>query len=176
MPDEPAFETMLADLHEEVHGRYWGKYRGTVKSVDDPETMGRIQATGPSVFGDQVSPWALPAVPFAGDRHGLVLLPEEGDGVWIEFEGGDLSLPIWTGCWWARGEIPPPGAAKVRVLATTGGLKLVMDDDAKKIQIVHPDGPEITLTSSELTLKAGSAKVVLSSSGVSVNDGALTVS
>ena len=23
-----------------------------------------------------------------------------GAGVWIEFEGGDVSRPIWTGCYW----------------------------------------------------------------------------
>ena len=27
----------------------------------------------------------------------VTLLPRKGDGVWFEFEGGDVNLPIWTG-------------------------------------------------------------------------------
>jgi uncharacterized protein involved in type VI secretion and phage assembly len=117
----------------------------------------------------------MPCVPFAGANHGLVLLPEEGDGVWIEFEAGNPSYPIWSGCWWADGELPEPGSQKVRALVTTAGHKLVLDDDGNKIQLLHADGAELTLGSSEITLKIGSSKIVLSSSGVSINDGALEV-
>ena len=35
-------------------------------------------------------------------------MPEVQVGVWIEFEAGDASRPIWTGCWWASGEMPDP--------------------------------------------------------------------
>lgn len=170
-----AFEQLVVELAGEVRNRYWGKYRGTVVDVDDPQGIGRIRAQVPSVLGEADTPWALPCVPFAGDDHGLVLLPEVGDGVWMEFEGGDPALPVWTGCWWARA-LPDPGAKKVRALVTTAGLKVVLDDDAKELRLEHPGGAALTMTQNEISIAIGSAKVVLSSAGVSVNDGAFKVS
>ena len=48
----------------------------------------------------------MPSLPFAGPMHGLALLPEVSDGVWIEFEGGDPPRPIWSGCWWRATSAP----------------------------------------------------------------------
>ena len=79
---------------------FYGKYRGVVTDINDPLKMGRIQARVPDVLGTDVSGWALPSVPFAGDGMGFYALPKVGAGVWIEFEQGDPDYPIWSGCWW----------------------------------------------------------------------------
>lgn len=167
-------EELVVRLTEQVRDRYYGKYRGVVRDIEDKEGLGRIVASVPSVLGDEESAWALPAVPFAGAGYGLVLLPKVGDGVWIEFEAGDISLPIWTGLWWGSGEIPA-NAADERTLLTPQGLKLVLDDAAREIRVEHPDGPKITVTGTSITLEVTGAKVVLSASGISMNDGAYTV-
>jgi uncharacterized protein involved in type VI secretion and phage assembly len=172
---EPDTERLLVEAAEHIRNRHFGKYRGLVRDVDDPENLGRIVAQVPEVYGDMISPWALPAVPFAGDAHGLVVLPEVDDGVWIEFEAGDISRPVWSGCWWASGQLPAPGARAVRTLVTSGGHKVVLDDEAKKLQLLHSGGAELTMTDNDITLKMGSTQIVLSASGVSVNDGALEV-
>jgi uncharacterized protein involved in type VI secretion and phage assembly len=177
---EPYTERLLLEAAEYIRNRYFGKYRGLVNAVEDvdsPDTqnLGRIRARVPEVYGDMISPWALPAVPFAGDGHGLVVLPEINDGVWIEFEAGDISRPVWSGCWWASGQLPAPGARAVRTLVTSGGHNVVLDDEAKKIQLLHSGGAELTMTDNDITLKIGSSQIVLSASGVSVNDGALEV-
>jgi uncharacterized protein involved in type VI secretion and phage assembly len=172
---DQTLEKLVADLTETVQGRYYGKYRGIAEDVQDDENLGRIIAKVPSVYGDANSPWALPAVPFAGQGHGFVVLPKKGDGVWIEFEAGDPSHPIWTGCWWARGEMPSPGGPEERVLVTPEGLRLVLDDAQKMLQLRHPGGAEITLTDKNITLKIGSTKIVLSAAGVNINNGALKV-
>jgi hypothetical protein len=168
-------EQLVVGLAEEVRDRYYGKYRGTVDEVLEDDPAGQIVATVPSVYGDLKSPPALPALPFAGKDHGLILLPEVGDGVWIEFEDGLPSKPIWTGFWLAKGELPDAAGPKQRALITPEGLKLVMDDDKKEIHLVHPDGAEITLDSSGITLEFGTTQIVLSSSGLDVNNGALAV-
>jgi uncharacterized protein involved in type VI secretion and phage assembly len=177
---EPDTERLLVEAAEYIRNRYFGKYRGLVNAVEDvdsPDTqnLGRIRARVPEVYGDMISPWALPAVPFAGDGHGLVALPEVNDGVWIEFEAGDISRPVWSGCWWASGQLPAPGARAVRTLVTSGGHRVVLDDEAKKLQLLHSGGAELTMTDNDITLKIGSSQIVLSASGVSVNDGALEV-
>lgn len=170
-------ERLLVELAEHMRSRYFGKYRGIVEDNNDPDNLGCIRAKVPEVYGDeQISPWASPVVPFAGKNHGLVLLPEEGDGVWIEFEAGDPSRPIWTGCWWASGEIPSAGDTNTRVLVTSGGHQVILDDGNQKLQLLHSGGAEITMTNNDITLKIGETQIVLSSSGVNINNGAFKVS
>jgi hypothetical protein len=170
------FEQIIVELEEYRRNHYFGKYRGVVTNPDDPENMGRIKAQVPSIYGDQQdSPWCLPVAPFAGDAHGLLLLPKVGDGVWIEFEAGDISYPLWTGCWWAKGELPGPNGVNQHVLTTPKGLQIVLDDDASELQLIHPGGGQITIADSSITIKIGTSQIELSSAGVSVNNGALEV-
>ena len=84
---------MLVSMAETMRSRFYGKYRGKVVDVNDPDKLGRITAQVPEILQQETSHWALPAVAFAGPGHGLVLIPEVGDGVWIEFEAGDPSKP-----------------------------------------------------------------------------------
>jgi len=168
-------DQLTVQTTEFLRNRFFGKYRGIVRDVDDPESMGRIVAQVPEVLGDSDTPWALPSVPFAGADHGLVVLPEVDDGVWIEFEAGDLSRPIWSGCWWASGEMPSTGGKDTRVLVTSGGHQLILDDESNEIKLVHAGGAELKMSDSEISLKIGSTQIVLSSTGVNVNNGALEV-
>lgn len=163
------------DALEQQADRFYGKYRGLVVDNLDPARTGRIKAMVPEVLGEVPSGWALPCQPFTGTGAGLYAVPQPGAGVWIEFEAGDLSKPIWSGCWWADGEIPQPGAEKVRVYATSAGHKLVFDEDADEIVLEHGGGASIKLTANDITLALGGKKIVISASGVSVNDGALEV-
>jgi uncharacterized protein involved in type VI secretion and phage assembly len=165
------YQTMLVDMAETMRSRFYGKYRGTVSNVDDPEKMGRIQALVPEILHELASPWALPASPFAGASHGLVLIPEVGDGVWIEFEAGDLSRPIWTGGWWDKDELPSPGDKQVRVLITTTGQQLVLNDDKKEIQIIQSNGAEIKMTDNDITLSIGQSEIKLTSDDITLKNG-----
>ncbi len=94
-------DELLADLLERLDQRLYGKFRGYVHRVDDPENRGRLQAVVPRLLGpDEPTGWALPSSPYAGPDQGLYVVPEVGAGVWVEFEEGDLSRPIWSGMWW----------------------------------------------------------------------------
>jgi uncharacterized protein involved in type VI secretion and phage assembly len=162
-------------LAEYLDARCFGKYRGIVDSLGSGSELGLITAIVPEVLGEEVSGWARPSVPFAGKDHGFLALPEVGDGVWIEFEAGDLTKPIWSGFWWADGEIPKPGAETARVFATTNGHKLILDEDADEVRLEHGGGPSIVITADDITLTVGQKKIVITSSSVSVNGGALEV-
>jgi uncharacterized protein involved in type VI secretion and phage assembly len=154
----------------------WGRYRGTVASVDDEDHLGRITVRVPSVYGDEESPPAWPTSAFAGDGHGLLFLPEVGDGVWVEFEGGNASHPVWLGGWWARGELPDDIEVRSRAIVTSAGLKLIFDDDATKLQILNGSSGEITIADDGITIRFGQTKLVVNDTGVSINDTAFTVS
>ena len=83
-------DALLQDLLDHVKHRFYGKYRGIVTDVD-ASTM-RIKASVPAVLPTTPTGWAMPCVPYAGPQVGFLMLPEVGSGVWIEFEGGDVSL------------------------------------------------------------------------------------
>jgi uncharacterized protein involved in type VI secretion and phage assembly len=166
-------EQTVLDLLERVRYRFYGKYRGSVTDVD-ASTL-RIKAKVPAVLGTQETGWCMPCVPYAGPNVGVAFLPEQGSGVWIEFEGGDVSYPIWVGCYWRAGEQPSDATPTVKAIVTTSPLKILLDDDAGTITISDSNQNTVTLNSSGITLTRGSSSVQVTDSEVNVNDGALEV-
>jgi uncharacterized protein involved in type VI secretion and phage assembly len=165
-------DALVLDLLERVKHRFYGKYRGTVTDVD-ASTM-RIKASVPSVLGDIPSGWCMACVPYAGPSVGFVMLPEVGSGVWIEFEGGDVSFPIWVGGYWRTGEVPSDANATAKaIFAKSGALKL--DDDASAVSLADANGDSLTLSDGTATLKGRTGKVVADSTGVTLNDSSLVV-
>jgi uncharacterized protein involved in type VI secretion and phage assembly len=152
---------------------FYGKYRGAVSTVDTAAC--RIKATVPSVLGDTETGWCMPCVPYAGPQRGIAFLPEPGSGVWIEFEGGDVSYPVWTGCFWRDGEKPPEAAPNVKVIVTATGHKLILNDDEGSVMISDSNGNAVTLNEVGITLSKGGQQIVIGDASVSVNDGALVV-
>jgi hypothetical protein len=94
-------EDLIQDLIDRLDQRYVGKYRGVVHDNADPDHRGRIQAIVPRLLGPSTpTGWALPSAPYAGPDQGLFTVPDKGAAVWVEFEEGDLSRPIWSGGFW----------------------------------------------------------------------------
>ena len=167
-------ESMLVRIAEQLRTMRYGKYRGIVRQVGQGREFGMITALVPAVYGQEETPWALPAAPFAGAKHGLVLIPEAGDGVWIEFEAGNIAIPIWTGCWWRDGDNPAE-SPKARLLATSAGHQVLIDEDADKILLKHPGGAEISMTSDAISLKLGSCELKITTSEINLNNGMVKV-
>jgi uncharacterized protein involved in type VI secretion and phage assembly len=162
-----------------MNGRssFYGKYRGVVTDNADPNSLARIRARVPEVYGEEESGWAMPCVPYAGDGVGLFLIPPVDASVWIEFEHGDPDYPVWTGCFWATGEVPAkPASADKKVLKTNAGT-ITLDDTqgSMSITIETPDKLKIKMDSQGIEISNGAEKIMVSQSSVSVNDGALEV-
>ena len=148
---------ILARLIERVEGRFFGKYRGQVTDNNDPDNLGRIKAKVPRVLGDEESGWALPAFIYGGaSEQGLFALPDVGAGVWIEFEGGDLSYPVWTGTWYTSGAIP-----EVRRTRQEGPQDEERPQDrvstmtTARVEITDSNGNTITMDSNTIKIAAG---------------------
>lgn len=130
----------VLDALEQQADRFYGKYRGIVLNNLDPTQTGRLQAMVPEVLGEIPSGWALPCQPFTGTGAGLYAVPQPGAGVWIEFEAGDASRPIWSGGWWAAGEVPmdemqTPSMPTRKILRSELGLMVSLDDLQQTITI-----------------------------------------
>ncbi|MBM9623147.1 phage baseplate assembly protein V [Streptomyces zhihengii] len=167
------------------NNRFLGKFRGRVVSNDDPLRIGRVTVKVPDVLGDEVSTWALPCLPFAGDRSGHYAVPSAGAGVWVEFEQGDPSYPIWSGCWYGdRSELPPDAltgspAHQNVVIRTSDRHAFVMGDvpdGGSGIRLQAATGAYIQVDEKGVTIADGQgASVRLTGGQVDINDGRLVV-
>lgn len=158
-------------------GRFYGKYRGVVSDNRDPNNLGRIRAKVQDVYGEDESGWAMPSVPYAGSSVGLFLIPPNNASVWIEFEHGNSDYPIWTGCFWAENEVPvSPASADKKVLKTGAGT-ITLDDTqgSNSITIETSNNLKIKMDQQGIEISNGSQKIMISSSSVSINNGALEV-
>ncbi len=157
---------------------FYGKYRGVVSDNDDPNGLGRIRVKVQDVLGDQESGWALPALLYAGDGVGLYLIPPVDAFVWVEFEHGDPDYPIWTGCFWLT-SLAVPGEASgpdIKLLKTDiATIKIDDSDSDSSITIETTNNLKIVMDTDGIEISNGAQKITLSSSSVSVNDGALEV-
>jgi hypothetical protein len=80
----------------------------TVSTGDgtDVNDDGCVRALVPSVLGKEKNRLVSSVRALCGDDCGIAFLPEKNSGVWIEFEGGDVSYPIWVGAYWHQDERP----------------------------------------------------------------------
>lgn len=165
---EAAIERLVVELAEQKRSQFYGKYRGVVSDVDDPQSMGRLRASVPEVLGEVESPWALPCAPYSGDGIGIYAVPPVGAGVWVEFEAGDPARPIWTGCWWGVNQLPQNEAGAetrppIKIIRTESGTMLTMDDDNQVISLSDDSGNnilKIEVTQGKITIKGQTKAIV----------------
>jgi hypothetical protein len=162
-------------------GRYYGKYRGVVIDNRDPEGRGRLRVQADEIRGSAVVEWALPAVPYAGSGVGLFAMPPVGANVWLEYEAGDLRYPIWSGCFWAKGDLSTADAVPEVLLLKTSTASIRIDERSGEM-VVEASGAKITLKPGEILIdapqvntRAGAGQTRLSSAGFDAQSGALKV-
>jgi uncharacterized protein involved in type VI secretion and phage assembly len=163
----------------------YGKYRGVVLNNIDPEQRGRLLIQVPDVLGLGISSWALPCMPLSGMQMGTYFVPLIGAGVWVEFEGGDVDFPIWTGGFWSTAaEVPALALAGVpgvpnMVLQTSGQNTLLISDlpgPTGGIMLKSPTGASIIVNDTGIYIQNGKgASIVMTGPTVTINNGALVI-
>jgi uncharacterized protein involved in type VI secretion and phage assembly len=166
---------LLLELAERLRSRFYGKYRGVVTDNNDPSGLMRIRATVPSVLGATPTGWALPCVPYAGQDVGMFMLPDSGAAVWIEFEGGDVSYPIWTGCYWRSGEPPSDASPTTRGVVSAAGAKLLFDDSANEVTLTDSYENTVKLSADGIEQTREGSSIAVGATSVSICDGAFEV-
>ncbi|MBA3894067.1 MAG: phage tail protein [Gemmatimonadales bacterium] len=185
-------EHVVARLAHQVERRFYGKYRGFVVDNEDPEKLGRLKLTVPSVLGDEVvTGWAMPCVLYGGAAdQGMLFVPDVDAGVWVEFEEGDLEFPIWVGTFWSKpggeSELPKPNDADGaeqgevqspptrKIIKTARKHTLQLEDADGEVRILISDGQEenrIVLGESGITIVNKRNSITMSDREVVIAEG-----
>jgi hypothetical protein len=159
--------------------RHYGKYRGRVTDNQDPRNLGRLRARVPEVLGEVETGWALPAFPYSGDGEGSYTVPPPDAGVWIEFEAGEVSRPIWSGAWFGDNQLPKDGAGAgatpdLKILRGAKGLHLAIDDAVQTITISDGNGSNLVVVKGQdkqVRVQA-TTKVIVEAPQIELVDGA----
>ena len=88
------------------------------------------------------------------------MIPTIDAGVWIEFEAGDASRPIWSGCWWSRNELPKDAGGQaatpaLKIIRSEKGLMVTLDDNSQTISLSDEKGKNM------LTIQVQQGKIVI---------------
>jgi hypothetical protein len=100
---------------ESGNRRFIGVYRGVVVDNNDPLGKSRLRLQIPQVLLEEETGWAWGIFP-----NIAVTLPEIGDGVFVSFEGGDPSFPIWLGSFTPTPVVVPTQTRWSPVFQATG--------------------------------------------------------
>jgi len=181
------------------HTRFYGKYRGQVANNKDPMNLGRLQVRVPTVLGTNTLNWALPCVPYAGTQVGFLAIPPENANIWVEFEGGDVNYPIWSGCFWSEGQMPEgfdlvetkffktqSATLKLNDTPQAGGITLeiaspavsgimVLQMNSEGIKVSVNDMATLQLSEAGIQLQNGAQSIMLTEASVSINEGVLEI-
>lgn len=142
--------------------KYYGMYRAFVTDNKDPEQLGRLKLEIPQIYGKETHDyWAWSVGMSAGNNVGFFAVPNIGDMVWVSFENGDPTYPIWFYGHFAKGDMMDKAKAdypEKKVMRTTSGNYMMFDDKNKLIEFEQADGTGIDIQKNKVNLgKIGNA-------------------
>jgi len=155
--------------------KVFGKHAGKVLDNNDTTFSGKVKVEVPTVLGT-VKRWAWPSVPYAAKELGLFFIPPKKANVWVEFAGGDIEQPIWSGCFWNKGQVPSRDTGEMILATPSGKLKFNSKTPKADILLELQGGTSITIKDKSITIETGGTdKIELSSSSTKINGSALEV-
>ncbi|RLG71782.1 MAG: hypothetical protein DRO11_03680 [Methanobacteriota archaeon] len=167
---------------EYIFNRYYGLYKGLVVANNDPETRLRCRVMCPAI-GHQKDEdvaedyWALPKMNgFDGEfgLEGMFEPPPIGAGVWVEFEGGDVDFPVYSGGWLRKDYVGIEEfgheEAKIRGIRTGSGSYLKFNEESDKVSITIAKGDgEGGVSGSLISLMDNGSVLIANDDGAHVN-------
>lgn len=147
---------LLTDEDEELEkaNQINGVVIGIVTNNKDPDGMGRIKVTFPTLSDDDESFWARMSTLMAGKDRGSFFLPEVEDEVLVAFGHGDIDDPYIIGALWNGVDTPPEtnsdGKNNIRKIKSRSGHEIIFNDEKQKEKLeIHTNkGHTITLDDS----------------------------
>lgn len=164
--------------------KFFGKYKGYVRDVSDPDRRGRLRAYCPQVGGEVDDekhwlPWAEPVLTWLGGVNSLNLgspptLQQQGGtdkiGVWIEFEMGHPDFPIWNGTFTVAPKSDDP-QAQIDLTVVTGlvGSSIIESPpNGTDLAALNPPKPIDGDEETRLIVRRGRDIIIMSDHGGSI--------
>lgn len=150
---------------------------GVVRSVDDPDGLGRVQVTLPT-FGDVETGWVGVVSVAAGRGKGIVALPDVDDRVLVLLAHEDPGRAVVLGgLFGADGPVDTGvegGAVRRYTLRTPGGHVIRMDDERRTLRVEDIQGSYVSLApdvveihaEADLLIQAAGRKVRIRASSI----------
>lgn len=156
----------------EALGRFYSIYRAIVVQNDDPLASNRLKVAIPGIQGGMTL-WALPRNQHGSEQTGFkYLAPAIGDVVYVSFEGGDPSKPLWEYHSWASGQMPKGlDAPYLCGFITPNGISVIFDDSSGTLDLYLP-GKARVFAKDRITVVSESTVQIASTDGtVAINKG-----
>ena len=130
----------VTEILRELQTKKYGKYKAIVSDNVDPEKRGRLKIQVEAVFGDMITDWVEGVFPLGGNSNEtFVFVPAIGSIVTVEFIGGDVSSPVWTGTYYepqvTQSESLDEDGSVLSLIRTRSGLEIRIRDDGEKHSI-----------------------------------------
>lgn len=171
---------MLKKIKTLKENEYFGLYRGEVINNLDPTRSARCKIRVYGVYdgiADQDIPWANPCFPIGGQKgYGSVYIPTIGSKVFVLFEAGEISSPVYLGASPIEGDVPSEidvpnkyliiktkSGSEILVsdaenegikLKTSGGNLIELDDITGRIRLKDKAGSIIELANGDIIIQA----------------------
>jgi uncharacterized protein involved in type VI secretion and phage assembly len=163
-------------------GVFYGVYLAKVVSVQDPDSLNRVQVRlygfdGPD--GQDAPMWARVAVPFAGQNRGAFMIPNVEDEVAVQFVAGDPRQPLVVGSMWNGNDSAPETLSGNEVdrwtMVGKNGTRIAIVEQSQQQETISLTTPNntnsCTITAEsggKIELKTNMGTVKIESSGITV--------
>ena len=123
-------------------GQMPGSVEALVVDNKDPDQLGRVKVSFPTLPEAPESTWARLSMPMAGRNRGWMTIPEIGDEVLVAFMHGDINHAIVVGSLYNGVDTPPyaneDGENNLRVFQSRSGHRVTFDDTkgSERIELV----------------------------------------
>lgn len=168
-----AYETAAKIINEGIESmrRYYSVYRGIVVDPVDPQHLNRIKVCVPEVMGGTIN-WAYPKGQHGSTGDGFkYFTPKMGDIVFVTFEYGDHTKPLWEFHGWGLKQVPQAldGVNKCGIV-TPEGNTIILDDDDGSLSIGF-SGPISVVAGGAVTLYGEGNVSISSDQSIMFNEG-----
>lgn len=142
----------------------------TVVDNHDPKDLGRVKAR----FKWQqqgATPWMRVVSPHGGGSKGMYMVPEKGEEVVVDFEGGNPELPYVLGTTYnGEGKSGFGTAANdMKAIRTRSGISVLLNDADGSVTITDPGGNRIFMDGTENISIFAKTKIDISSKEIEIS-------
>lgn len=151
-----------------------------------------VKVKFPMLADDKESDWYRVVQPGAGDKRGMLFMPEVNDEVLVAFAGGDMRVGYVLGGLFNGKDLPGeelgdaakvvPGNVELKGFVSRGGHQVILDDTGgqERILIKNKKGAQLLFTSQDekILVQTKNEKVELDGGGSKINvesDGDITI-